>query len=270
MHHRTLVPPLLLLFLFVCLPAQTSPVSSNPRLAEILRLPALQSSDWQALFSLAESGDPEAQYWLGRTYRIGRVLPQDQQKSLFWLQKSADQGYAPSQYELCAQRTMSDSSENERCLWHAAEAGIPEAQFWLGMFLGNNRFGVTDKVASLQWFRKAAEGGNADADAELCMDYQIGEELPVDFAQAAYWCRLAAEHVPDLGGAGAGRNNLGILYEIGEGVPQDYVQAYMWLSLAHVKENIAEIEPKMTAEEISRGKQLAADWLKHHPDPAIY
>jgi uncharacterized protein len=270
MHHRTLVPSLVLLFLFVCLPAQTSPVSSNPRLAEILRLPALQPSDWKALFSIAESGDPEAQYWLGRTYRIGRTLPQDQKKSIFWLEKSAGQGYAPAQYELCAQRTMSDSSESERCLWHAAEAGVPEAQFWIGVFLRDNRFGVTDKAASLQWFRKAAEGGHVDAQAELCMDYQIGEELPVDFAQAAYWCRLAAEHVPDRGGASEGQNNLGILYEIGEGVPQDYVQADMWLNLARVKENIAQIEREMTPDQVSQAHQLAADWLKQHPDPAIY
>lgn len=270
MHHRTLVPSLFFLVLFTCLPARTSPVSPNPRLAEILRLPALQPGDWQALFSIAESGDPEAQYWLGRIFEYGKLLPLDKQKAAYWFQKSADQGYAPAEYILCGQRAGTDNLEHERCLWRAAEAGVPEAQFWIGVFLRDNRFGVTDKVASLQWFRKAAEGGNVDAYAELCMDYQIGEELPVDFAQAALWCRLAAEHVPDLGGAGAGRNNLGILYEIGEGVPQDYVQAYMWLDLAGVKENIAQIEREMTPDQISRGKQLAADWLKQHPDPAIY
>jgi len=32
----------------------------NTRLTEILRLPALQPGDWQALFSIAQSGDPAA------------------------------------------------------------------------------------------------------------------------------------------------------------------------------------------------------------------
>jgi TPR repeat protein len=40
---------------------------------------------------------------------------------------------------------------------------------------------------------------------------------------ATEWYLKAAEHFPDLGGAGQGRNSLGLLYMQGLGVPQDYI-----------------------------------------------
>jgi TPR repeat protein len=276
MIHRALVPALLLLFLPAALsPAKPSPVFTNPRLAEILRLPALQPTDWRDLFSFAESGDPEAQYWLGKVYQEARLLPLDEEKAHFWLQKSASQGYAPAQFRLCAQKTMNDSSEADRCLWQAAEAGVPGAQFWLGVFLRDNRFGVTDEGSSLDWFRKAAEGGNPDAANELGRHYEEGNGVEQDYARAAFWYLRAAECVPDLGGAGQGRQHLGLLYLDGHGVPKDSIQAYMWFILAgHSKDfadvHFADVKSKMTPEQIAWAQQLAADWKKQHPDPAIY
>jgi len=272
MKHRSLVPSLIfVLFVVLFLPAQTAPLSTNTRLAEILRLPALQAGDWQALFSMAESGDPEAQYWLGRIYEAGRILSLDKEKSAYWYQKSADQGYAPAEYWVCGKRANQDGLEHERCLWRAAEKGVPEAQFWLGVAFDQHLwFGVTDEQEALKWFRKAAEQGSPDAEDTLGVHYEVGEGVEQDYGKAAYWFRRAAEHVPDRGGAGQGRNNLGILYADGDGVPTDYVQAYMWFSLAGIDKNIAWMQHKMTAEQISRAQQLAADWKLQHPDPAIY
>src|SRR5579859_1368502 len=215
MKHRALVPSLLFVLFIACFsPALTAPLSPNTRLAEILRQPALQSGDWAALFSMAESGDPEAQYWLGKIYEAGRVLPLDKEKSSYWYHKSAEQGYAPAEYWVCRIRANQDPIELERCMWRAAENGVAEAQFWLGVaFEQHLWFGVTDEQEALKWFRKAAE------------------------------------HVPDLGGAGQGRNNLGILYADGDGVPKDCVQAYMWFSLAGNNDNIVYTQPEMTPDQ---------------------
>ena len=271
MKFRALVPSLIsALFFAYFLPAQTSPRSSSTRLAAILRSPALQPDDWQALFTMAESGDPEAQYWLARIYGAGTLLPLDPQKSAYWYQKSADQGYAPAEYWVCRKRANQDSLENERCMWRSAEKGVPEAQFLLGVAFQDHWFGVTDKTEALKWFRKAAEQGNVDAEATLGTDYEWGEEVEQDYVKAAYWYRRAAEHVPNLGGAGQGRNDLGILYADGDGVPKDCVQAYMWFSLAGNDRNIAWIQHKMTPEQISKAENLAANWKLQHPDPAIY
>lgn len=272
MKYRALVLFLLLVLLVASFPpAQTAPPSMDIHLAEILRLPALESGDWQALFSTAESGNPEAQYWLGRIYEAGTLFPLDKQKSAYWYQKSADQGYARAEYWVCGKRANQDSLENERCMWRAAEKGVPEAQFWLGeAFEQNLWFGVTDKVEALKWYKRAAEGGQPDAENELGVHYRDGDGIEQNYVWAAHWFRKAAEHVPDLGGAGQGRNNLGNLYAEGQGVPKDYVQAYMWLSLAGSERSINYLQREMTSGQISRARQLAADWKLQHPDPEIY
>src|ERR1700739_1367119 len=131
-------------------------------------------------------------------------------------------------------------------------------------------FGVTDEQEALKWFRKAAEQGNPDAEAELGVRYQDGEGIEQNYVQAAYWFRKAAEHVPNLGGAGQGRNNLGNLYEEGEGVPKDYVQAYMWLFLVGSDHSIEYLKREMTPSQILRAQSLVNEWIKQHPDPAIY
>jgi len=272
MKFRDLAPSLLLiLFIASLLPTQTALSSTNTGLAEILRLPTLQPGDWQSLFSMAESGDPKAQYWLGRIYEAGRLLNLDMEKSAYWYQKSADQGYAPAEYSVCGKRAKQDSLENERCLWRAAEKGVPEAQFWLGVALEQNLwFGVTDKQEALKWYKCAAEGGLPDAENELGVRYQVGDGVEQNYVQAAYWFRKAAEHVPNLGGAGQGRNNLGNLYEEGNGVQKNYVQAYMWFSLAGNDRSIALLQHEMTPEQIARAQQSATDWKLQYPDPAIY
>jgi hypothetical protein len=78
----------------------------------------------------------------------------------------------------------------------------------------------------------------------ITKDNEDGDGVEQDYALAAHWYRRAAEHVPNLGGAGQGRNSLGNLYMEGLGVPNDPVQAYMWFSLAGVDKNIASAEGK--------------------------
>jgi TPR repeat protein len=272
MKHRPLVSSLLVvLFAAYFFPAQTAPLSANTRLVDILRLAALQPGDWQVLFSMSETGDPEAQYWLGRIYEAGRLLPLDKEKSAYWYQKSADQGYAPAEYWVCGKRANQEALEHERCMCRAAENGVPEAQFWLGVAFDQNLwFGVTDKQEALKWYKRAAEGDQPDVEAELGRHYESGDGVEQDYIQAAYWFRKAAEHVPNLGGAGQGRNNLGNLYVEGHGVPKDYVQAYMWLSLAGSDHSTEYLQREMTPSQMLRAQSLANEWIKQHPDPAIY
>jgi len=100
--------------------------------------------------------------------------------------------------------------------------------------------------------------------------YEYGEGVEENYALAAEWYGKAAEHVPNLGGAGQGRNHLGNFYMVGLGVPRDYVQAYMWFSLAGTEANLAAVQVEMTPAQIIRAQQMADEWTKRHPDPAIY
>src|SRR5260370_3021025 len=101
MNQRTLVPSLFFILLASStLTAQQTPDSTNDRLATILHPPVLTSHDWQALFSGAESGNPEAQYLLGKIFCAGRLLPKYAQKTLHTYTTSAGQNFPPTEYIL--------------------------------------------------------------------------------------------------------------------------------------------------------------------------
>jgi TPR repeat protein len=99
--------------------------------------------------------------------------------------------------------------ESERCMWCAAENGVPEAQFWIGAAYDQHWFGITDKQEAVEWFKKAVEHGHVDAEAELGRCYEDGEAVEQNYVLAAKWYRKAAEHVPDLGGSGARKEQIG-------------------------------------------------------------
>jgi TPR repeat protein len=271
MRRRTLIPSLVFVLLLTpLLLARPASDGGDNRLASILRLPVLTPADWQELFSEADAGNVQAQYWLGRIYDLGLLLPKDPGKSLYWYQKSAEQNYAPAKYSLCLHRSRREPAELELCTWRGAEDGVPEAQFWLGVAFEDHWFGVTDTQEALKWTKRAAEGGNPDAEVTLGEHYEDGDGVEQNYALAAQWYRKAAEHVPDLGGAGQGRNQLGLLYLSGLGVPKDYVQAYVWFSLAASRRNLAAAAKGMTPAEILRAQQLAEDWKQQQQNPAIY
>ena len=197
MNQRISVPSLLFILLVSpFLTAKQTPDSTNSRLATILHLPTLTSHDWEALFAEADSGNAEAQYWLGRIYDAGRLLPKDAEKSVHWYQKSAEQGYAPAEYFLCLMQANREELGSERCMRRAAEKGVPEAQFWIGVGYDQNQwFGITDKREALKWFKQAAEHGYVDAEVELGQRYEYGEGVEQNYVLAAEWYRRAAGHV---------------------------------------------------------------------------
>ena len=110
----------------------------------------------------------------------------------------------------------------------AADQGNALAQAYLGATYAKGEGVPQDYAQALIWLRKAADQGNALAQAYLGATYAKGEGVPQDYAQALAWFRKAA----DQGNAYA-QAGLGVMYAQGlGGVPQDYVQAYRWFNLA--------------------------------------
>jgi TPR repeat protein len=260
---RSTLPMFVALFLLVgTLPAQTNP----PRLATGAHLAALTQTDFRILLSQAQSGDREAQYWVGQVYGEGRLVPKDISVSDEWMLKSAEQGYAPAQEMVGMMYAGVNGDYGKADMWlrRAAEQGNAEAQSWLGAFYEQGRMGATDYREAFRWFRKAAEQGDQDAQFCLGQMYEDGEFVSQNYALAARWYRKAAEHVPNLGGAGEGRNSLGNLYLSGLGVPKNYVLAYMWFALASVDTNLKEAASHMTRAQVIQAQQMAFDWSKRH------
>src|SRR2546426_5207026 len=98
MRLRTLLLFLTFSFLAVsALSAQHSPDPTQARLATVAHLGTLTQSDFKKLSAQAQSGDPEAQYWLALVYEQGRLVPKDSRQFDSWLFKSAEQGCAPAE-----------------------------------------------------------------------------------------------------------------------------------------------------------------------------
>jgi len=89
----------------------------------------------------------------------------------------------------------------------------PDAQ----VRLGNQYLSQHDYSAALTWYRKAADQGNATAQAKVGWLYENGFGVKQDYAEALNWYRKAADQ-----GNAAAQNNIGWFYQNGFGVKQDY------------------------------------------------
>jgi TPR repeat protein len=119
----------------------------------------------------------------------------------------------------------------------------------------------------VQWFRRAADQGNASAQFYLGVMSAEGHGLPQDYAKAASWYRLAAEH-----GDPQAQYNLGLSYAEGEGVSLDMVSAHVWLNLAAARFLASDVRirsatrardlvaSKMTPEQLAEAQRRAREW----------
>ena len=138
---------------------------------------------------LAERGDAEAQYRIGRLYEFGNGYPKDQAQGIAWIRKAAAQNHADAQQELG--------------VIYATGDGVKQ-----------------DNVQAVAWFRKAATQGDATAQYNLGLLYAKGQGVGKDYAQAIDWWRKSATQ----GNADA-QFKLGVVYTTGQGVAKDPVLA---------------------------------------------
>jgi TPR repeat protein len=229
--------------------------------------------DFRTLLSNAKSGDREAQYRIALIYADPgyRSVSKNDAASRQWMLESAEQGYAPAQATIGMMYMGATGDYGKANIWlrRAAEQGNADAQFWLGTGYEQGRFGTTDYQQAFKWLREAAEQENPDAQVCLGQMYEEGEFVAQNYTLAAKWYRKAAEQVPDLGGAGQGRNDLGLLYLDGLGVPKSLVLADMWFALASVDENVKVAESRMTPAEVAEARKMSSDWLRQHPPKQV-
>ena len=126
---------------------------------------AYQQKDYATAFReftpLAEQGNEDAQFFLGKMYLMG-------------------------------QGVLKDPDQAIKCFKASAAQGNADAQFFLGsIYLLPHK----DIAQGLMWLRLSAEQGNQDAQLLLGQTYlQNLKELPRDPVQADMWLRLAAEN----------------------------------------------------------------------------
>lgn len=146
---------------------------------------------------MAESGNPEGMYRLGRFYEKGGEVPRDPAEALRLYERAAGLGHA-------------------------------EAQFASGLFrTGAVRGAARDPVQSARWFEKAAMQGHLSAQYFLGLVYEAGEGVEASYELAFEWFRRAAAK-----GDTRAMNRLAGLYAEGRGVRFDLVSAHAWYRVA--------------------------------------
>ncbi len=151
------------------------------------------------LKTVADKGDPKAQFELGERFHLGRGVLQDSITAVDWWQKSAAQKYPPAELSLGIAYGTGDGvpkSEQkgvELCQ-AAADSGWARAQENMGMlyFLGA---GVQkDYSRAFGWFKAAADQDWPPAQYHLAACYRDGKGTLTNLPEAIIWFQRAASN----------------------------------------------------------------------------
>ena len=181
------------------------------------------------------------------------------------IKSAADSGDAAAQYRLAGlYDTSVPANHTEALNWYrkAANQGNVEAQQKLGM-LNSEGIGTTkNEQEAIRWYHLAADNGSAAAQARLGIAFASGEGAPQDFRQAYHWLSRAA----DAGNADA-QYALGKLFADGRGVARNFTEAYKWYNLASAQGHLIatqardSISRRMTKEQVQEGQSRSTSYL---------
>ncbi len=182
----------------------------------------------------ANAGNPEALYWLGNYYYMGKVVKQDIEKTYYSYKESAEKGFpdAMNNYADMYLRGEFVEKNPKRALElfrKAADNGVPEAMYTLGYMYENGVGTDVDLQKSKEWFKESALAGDVFAANKLgheAVENGLGEE-------AISWYKMAADR-----GDSYGEFNLGMCYENGIGTPVNMKKAKIWYQKAALKGDV--------------------------------
>lgn len=207
-----------------------------------------------------------SQYRRGVAFLSGKGIGRDYKQALYWLSKSAEQGYAPAQVAVARIHFNGlgvDVNAREGASWFrmAAEQGYAPAQVSIGLLYRSGEGVPRDFALAMDWFRKAAAQGDAYAAVSLGFMYAAGEGVKKDARQALGWFEKGANS-----GDPAAQSVLGGVYADGKLTSPDYVEAYKWFNLAAsggsevAKSQLVELERRMSAASIQRAQRRTSEW----------
>lgn len=153
----------------------------------------------ESMRELAESGDVHAQYFMGKLYRDGPLLPPDWVMARYWFDKAAKQGYAPAQYALGKLYLSDDASVHDselgiQWLEHAAYNGNHYASYRLGKEYLKGESVRRDTRKAMDHIYTSAQAGNPHAQYLLGKLLLQGKVIERDKEEGIQWLTRAAEH----------------------------------------------------------------------------
>ncbi|MSU41482.1 MAG: sel1 repeat family protein [Pedosphaera sp.] len=183
-----------------------------------------------------EKGGAEARFQHALLIMSGVAIDPSTTKVNELVKASAEAGLPEAQFRMGllnvgvgARAAKRIPQPQEAKLWwtKAAAQGHELAQFHLAELHADGRHQMQNNATARQWFQKSAEGGLAIAQNRLGHLHLRGWGGPVDANASAQWIRKAAEQ-----GTAPAQRDLGLLYYQGAGVAKSVPDAYYWLALA--------------------------------------
>ena len=152
------------------------------------------------------------------------------EKAENWLRMAAEEGYPPAQFNIY----ISDLDKDVKWLEKAAEKNYPPAQNELGAlyYSGKNDI-VRNPKKAVEFFRKAADKGNAKAQFYLGVCYDRGMGVKQNDKEAFKWYEESAKQ-----GYGPAQFNLGAFFESGRGEAANEDEAIKWYFEAAINDEV--------------------------------
>ena len=130
-------------------------------------------------------GDSRSQFMLGRIYEGGLGVGKNPLMAMKWYRLAAQQGHAVAQYTLAMMhRKGLDPATRPR----SGAMGVGGA-----VATPSQRLGIA-YMEALKWFELAAEQGLADAQYKLGLMYATGNGIPTNFVTAHLWWSVAVDY----------------------------------------------------------------------------
>jgi TPR repeat protein len=206
---------------------------------------ALAVSWWS---KAAAQGQAGAQVALGYSYEKGRGVPVNPAKAMEFYRAAAAQNSADGLFNLG--RLYKDGigvaanpAEANRNFRLAAEQGSEEARKELvqsgparsapaqsSFDEGERLYKAGNFAGAFQVFMQAASAGNLRAQLQVGSQYERGEGVAKNEAEAVRWYTKSA-----TGGDAQAMKNLGLMYENGSGVRENWAEALNWYSKGAAK-----------------------------------
>lgn len=212
--HRAVGLPLL--FAAICLaPASAAPAPRSRAEDDIrkgnlrgtgseVHLQLLAPKRFKSWLKKANEHDSAYQWLVGRCYEEGAGVKENMTTAAQWYRKSAEQGYAPAQYNLA--------------VCYVSGSGVK-----------------ADDAEALKWYHKAADAGYGRALEVLAGRYENGKGVKKDSARADELYRRAVAaytHEAEAGYSGS-QFSLGLLYtKGGRGAKKDNAAGIRWYRAA--------------------------------------
>lgn len=189
----------------------------------------------QYLQGAAETGIAEAQALLGLLYRNSPDLV-DPARAVEWLSKAVAQRYPVAFFPLSEMYengigVVRDLKKADELLRQAAEFGTAEAQLKIAKYYLTGAFGhmfPQDYRAALDWFKRAAAHGVAEAEYEVGLRYEQNEGVDAPDMTVAIASYLKAAEM----GFAPAQHRIAQVYLYGQGVNQNLREARRWFAAA--------------------------------------